>query len=53
MATILRDALTGLEYLHFRWRIHRDVKAANILLDATGTSKLADLGVAGQLSVGQ
>ena len=50
-AVVMRGALNALEYLHSQKKIHRDMKAANLLVSAAGFVKLADFGVSGNLSM--
>jgi serine/threonine-protein kinase 24/25/MST4 len=49
IAIVLTQVLHGLDFLHRGRKIHRDIKAANILLNFNGDVKLGDFGVASSL----
>jgi serine/threonine protein kinase len=50
IASLLKMVLKGLQFLHTQKKIHRDIKAGNILLTDEGVIKLGDFGVSAQLT---
>lgn len=47
---VLQQLFLALKYVHSDMRVHRDIKAANMMLHSSGTMKLVDFGVAAQMS---
>ena len=50
---VMQQLLNGLYFIHSNKILHRDMKAANILITKTGVLKLADFGLARAFSMGK
>lgn len=50
LASIASHVLQGLNYLHERQKIHRDIKPGNLLMNTKGCVKIADFGVSRNLT---
>lgn len=50
IAYVTKQILLGINYMHKKNKIHRDLKSDNILLNTKGEVKIADFGFAAQLT---
>ena len=52
IATLLKQVIEGLNYFHEQGQIHRDIKAANVLMNEKGEIYLSDFGVSAHIKGG-
>ena len=50
--TYTSQILLGLQYLHENGIVHRDIKGGNILVENSGSVKLADFGASAKVAMG-
>ncbi|KAH0516788.1 Sperm motility kinase [Microtus ochrogaster] len=50
---IIRFLQEAVKYCHDNWIVHRDIKANNVLIDASGNAKLCDFGLAVRVAPGK
>ncbi|CAM9126309.1 unnamed protein product [Pylaiella littoralis] len=53
IAYVCREILLALAFMHHQFRLHRDIKSDNVLVDLQGKIKLADFGFAAALTAEQ
>ncbi|CAM9983082.1 unnamed protein product [Ascophyllum nodosum] len=53
IAYVCREILKALAFMHHQFRLHRDIKSDNVLVDLEGKIKLADFGFAAALTAEQ